>query len=206
MLLPALVLELLLHMLRLNIKSRIPIRKVDTISYGKERVFTIGPRNEILKPCSKEKINIFKPAEREAAIQGCFSHYSKEGSWHKSDRFCFLWYWYKSRINTTISLGLLHIHADANIIKMPFLTIKMRILQQHIHHAPAAAVVPHLEIGLLNKDQYSILAILFLCSLCPPLQVSLIAKGREKKQHRQFLSTMKYKLFFPSFLVKISPG
>lgn len=80
MLLPALVVELLLHMLRLNIKSRIPIRKVDTISYGKERVFTIGPRNEIPTPCSKEKMNIFKPAEREAAIQGCFSHYSKEGS------------------------------------------------------------------------------------------------------------------------------
>lgn len=74
MLPPTLVMELLLRVLELNIKSRIPIRKVATISEGKVRVFTTGPRNEIPKPCTKEKKGILKPAEREAAMQGCFSH------------------------------------------------------------------------------------------------------------------------------------
>jgi len=40
-----------------------------------------------------------------------------------------------------ISLGLLHIHADANIIKIWFLAVRMSTLQQNIHCAPAAAAV-----------------------------------------------------------------
>lgn len=42
-----------------------------------------------------------------------------------------------------ISLGLLHIHADINIIKIWVLTVRMSTLQQNIYCAPAAAVVPN---------------------------------------------------------------
>lgn len=57
----------------------------------------------------------------------------------------------------------------------------------------------------IDQDQDGILSSLFslfFLSLHPPLQISFIAKRRGKKQHQQFLCAVKYKLFFPSFLVK----
>lgn len=74
---PMLGMELFLHTVGLNIKSGIPIRKEATVSEGKGRVFTTGPRSEISN-CTKEKQGIPKPAGREAATQGWFSHYSKK--------------------------------------------------------------------------------------------------------------------------------